>query len=47
MALDKTKIAHILSLHAAGYKQEAIAEIVGCSQPEVSNTIKKYRDDKR
>ena len=47
MALDNDKIAHILSLYAAGYKQEVIAEIVGCSQPEVSNTIKKYRDGKR
>ena len=47
MALDNAKIAHILSLHAAGYKQEAIAKIVGCSQPEVSTTIKKYRDNKR
>ena len=47
MALDNEKLAHILSLHAAGLKQKAIAKLVGCSQPEVSTTIKKYRDDKR
>jgi hypothetical protein len=43
--LSATDIRAVLELHDGGYKQVEIAQIVGCSQATVSNTLKAFSDD--